>query len=62
VDYLKQFQTFGWSQKKFIAINSKDLKDSDLQKLNELKKNIGWQPLYEIAKQPDFFISKKSIF
>lgn len=62
VDYLKQFQTFGWSQKKFIAINSKDLKDSDLQKLNELKKNIGWQPLYEIAKQPDFLSQKKAFF
>lgn len=60
VDYLKQFQTFGWSQKKFIAINSKDLKDSDLQKLNELKKMIGWQPLYEIAKQPDFLAQKKA--
>ena len=51
--------------KKFIAINSSNLENLEKSSLpvhGELKKVIGWQPLYNIAKNDSDIKSQKTVF
>ena len=62
IRYIKEFQVYGCSKEKFIAINSKsmgDVEKSTLQINNELKKIVGWQPLYNISKGENLLEQKK---
>lgn len=65
VKYLKEFQVYGCSKEKFIAINSKDsenIENSTLSIYSELKKFIGWQPLYSISKHGNNIKEQKIAF
>lgn len=65
VKLLKEFQVYGCSKEKFIAINSaksENLEKSSLPVHGELKKVIGWQPLYNIAKNGDDLKGQKTAF
>jgi hypothetical protein len=59
VNFLKEFQVFGWSRKKFTAVNLQSVTETDKAFLEKNKGIIGWKPLYEIAKQPDITSQKK---
>ncbi|MFN8578263.1 MAG: ParB/RepB/Spo0J family partition protein [Candidatus Sericytochromatia bacterium] len=45
VDYIKQFQTYGVSYKKFVSTNSEEK-----EKFLENREIIGYRPIYDIAK------------
>ncbi|MEK7433407.1 MAG: hypothetical protein AABZ74_09770, partial [Cyanobacteriota bacterium] len=65
IKYLKEFQVYGCSKEKFIAINSKkneSLEKSSLLVHSELKKIIGWQPLYSISKHAENLLEQKKAF
>lgn len=65
VKYLKEFQVYGTSKEKFIAINSEkagNVEKSTLSIYAALKKSIGWQPLYSISKNGDNLKEQKLAF
>lgn len=61
VNYIKEFQIFAWSKKRFEAelINNFDEKKEQFFQNN--KGIIGWKPLYEIAKH-DSLAGQKNAF
>lgn len=62
VTWVKEFQNYAWSKKKFnelIAINSEELDDLNASFYEKNKGIIGWQSLYNIAKQPNIISQKK---
>lgn len=59
IDYIREFQTYAFSYKKFTAINSSE----DIEENNFYLKNrgiIGWKTLYNIAKHESLEAQKKA--
>lgn len=59
---IKEFQNYAWSDKKFkelTAVNLEELDDSNADFYEKNRGIVGWKPLYNIAKQPDFISQKK---
>lgn len=60
VSFLKQFQVFGWSEKKFNALNFLENTDEKvISEFEKLKNNIGVSTLNKIAKCENLLEQKK---
>jgi ParB/RepB/Spo0J family partition protein len=56
VTWLKEFQVYAWSKKKFTGVN---LSEREKKFYERNRVNHGWKPLYDIAKQNDVREQKK---
>lgn len=59
-DFCKEFQIYGMSYKKFTAVNSSEKLPSDNVFTNNRANTLGWNILYEIAKNSDLLEQKKA--
>lgn len=58
--FLKEFQVYAWSQKKFVMTNSDEMSDEQLKFYNSNKGIIGIRNLYNIAKEESLDAQKKA--
>jgi ParB/RepB/Spo0J family partition protein len=59
VKFLKEFQVFGWSEKKFQEINLAEAPEKIIKEFEKIKGNIGISTLYEMAKHESLKEQKK---
>lgn len=60
VNYIKEFQIFAWSKKRFEEEVSSNFDEKKEQFFQNNKGIIGWKPLYEIAKNDSLIEQQKA--